>query len=140
MTSGICIQLSSIQSHRVPNATATATVILLDIIAVAILLQLNQIPLVLSFPAFLFPVGTYTAIIGFRAASEPHKTEKGNYFFTWAAIMLAVGLGWVLLYEGSGFTYVTVAVLSVSLGFMYINKAKNRNYKTGGIIKTNSSS
>ncbi len=93
--------------------------------AVAILLQLKTIPLVLTFPLFLIPIGIYTTIIGFKSRRELHKTEGHGYYFTWAGIMLAVGIGWVVLYEGLGVIMGIIMVLAIALGFVYLNKIKS---------------
>ncbi|MGI0046008.1 MAG: hypothetical protein ACREBB_02305 [Nitrosotalea sp.] len=116
--------LSRIQIHRASNTTTT-TVVILAIIAVAALLQIHVIPLVLSFPLFLIPVAIYTTIVGLKSRYEPHKTEDHSYHFTWAAIMLSVGVGWIILYEGTGVIIGAIAVLSITLGYVYLNKVKS---------------
>lgn len=117
--------MSRIQAYHTPNTTTTVTVVILAIIAVAALLQLHTIQLVLSFPLFLIPVAIYTTIIGFRSKQEPHKTQDYSYHFEWAGIMLAVGIGWVILYFGMGIIIGAISVLSVALGYVYLDKLKS---------------
>ncbi|MGI0072612.1 MAG: hypothetical protein ACREA3_02225 [Nitrosotalea sp.] len=117
--------MSSIHTHRTPNTITTVTVVLLAIIAVAALLQLRIIPPVLSVPLFLIPIAIYTTIIGLKSKHEPHKTQNHSYHFTWAGIMLAIGIGWIILYEGMGATIGAIVVLSIALGYVYLNKIKS---------------
>lgn len=98
--------------------------IILAIIAVSALLQLHAIPLVLSMPLFLIPVAIHTTIIGLRYKQVPHLTQDYSYHFVWAAIMLSVGVGWILLYEKMGIIIGSIAVLSIALGYVYLNKMK----------------
>lgn len=98
---------------------------MLVIITVAALLQLKAVPLVLTFPLFLIPIGIYTTTIGFTSRKEPHKTEDHSYYFTWAGIILAVGIGWIVFYEGFGVIIGIISVLSITLGFVYLSKIKS---------------
>lgn len=116
--------MSSIQTRRTTNGILTASVIILAIIAVSALLQLHAIPLVLSMPLFLIPVAIHTTIIGLRYKQVPHLTQDYSYHFVWAAIMLSVGVGWILLYEKMGIIIGSIAVLSIALGYVYLNKMK----------------
>ena len=117
--------LSRIQIHRTPNTITTATVVMLVIISVAILLQLHVMPIILSIPLFLIPLAIYATIIGLKSKHEPHKTQDHSYYFTWGGIMLAVGVGWIILYEGIGVILGIIAVFSIALGYVYLNKTKS---------------
>lgn len=39
--------------------------------------------------------------------------------------MLAIGIGWIILYEGMGATIGAIVVLSIALGYVYLNKIKS---------------
>ncbi|SMH71245.1 hypothetical protein [Candidatus Nitrosotalea okcheonensis] len=116
--------MSKIQTHRTSNIT-TITLVILVIIAVAALLQLHLIPLVLSIPLFLIPVSIYTTVLGLRNKQKPYATSDHDYYFTWAGIMLAVGIGWIVLYEKMGVVIGVISILSIVLGYVYLNKIKS---------------
>jgi hypothetical protein len=126
----LLISLSKIQTRRTTNAILTTSVIILAIIAVAALLQLRAIPLVLSVPLFLVPVSIYTTIVGLKYKQVPHVTQNYSYYLTLAAIMLAAGIGWILLYENMGLVIVIISVLSIALGYVYLNKIKSSRIDT----------
>jgi len=117
--------LSSIQTSRTTNGIITASVVILAVIAVSALLELHAIPLALSVPLFLVPVSVYTTIVGFRYRQAPHITQDYSYHFVWAAVMLAVGVLWIALYEKLGMVIGVIAVLSIALGYVYLNKIKS---------------
>lgn len=121
----LLVLLSKIQTQRTSSTITTVTVVMLTIIAVAALLQLHVIPLVLSAPLFLIPVSIYTTVIGLKNKHEPHITQEYSYHFTWAGIMLAVGIGWIVLYENMGVGIGVIAILSIALGYIYLNKIKS---------------
>ena len=116
--------MSNIQI-RTTNNILTASVVILVIISVSALLQLHAIPLVLSVPLFLVPVSIYATIIGLKYKPMPHLTPDHSYYLTWAAIMLAGGISGIVLYEKMGLVIVAIAVLSVALGYIYLNKIKS---------------
>ena len=117
--------MSSIQTSRTTNGIITASVVILAVIAVSALLELHAIPLALSVPLFLVPVSVYTTIVGFRYRQAPHITQDYSYHFVWAAVMLAVGVLWIALYEKLGMVIGVIAVLSIALGYVYLNKIKS---------------
>ncbi len=119
------ISLSSIQTRRTTNGILTASVVILAIIAVSAMLELHAIPLALSVPLFLVPVSVYTTIVGLRYKQAPRLTQDYTYYFTWAAVMLSVGVSWILLYEKTGMIIGVIAVLSIVLGYVYLNKIKS---------------
>ena len=121
----LLISLSSIQTRRTTNGIITASVVILAVIAVSALLELHAIPLALSVPLFLVPVSVYTTIVGFRYRQAPHITQDYSYHFVWAAVMLAVGVLWIALYEKMGIVIGVIAVLSIALGYVYLNKIKS---------------
>ena len=121
----LLISLSSIQTRRTTNGIITASVVILAVIAVSALLELHAIPLALSVPLFLVPVSVYTTIVGFRYRQAPHITQDYSYHFVWAAVMLAVGVLWIALYEKMGIVIGVIAVLSIVLGYVYLNKIKS---------------
>ena len=116
--------MNKTQTHRTSSIT-TVTVIILVIIAVAALLQLHVIPFVLSIPLFLIPVSIYTTVIGLKNKRISHITQDYGYYLTWAGIMLAVGIGWIVLYENMGIVIGVIVVLSITLGYVYLNKIKS---------------
>ncbi|MGB6464393.1 MAG: hypothetical protein WA799_07150 [Nitrosotalea sp.] len=120
--------MSSIQI-RTTNGILTTSVMIFSIIAVSALVQLHAIPLVLSVPLFLVPVSIYTTIVGLKYKHVPHLTQDYGYYFTWAAIMLAVGILWIALYEKMGIIIGVIAVLSIALGYVYLNKIKSSMIK-----------
>lgn len=120
----LLVLLSKIQTQRTSSTITTVTVVMLTIIAVAALLQLHVIPLVLSVPLFLIPVSIYTTVVGLKNKHEPHITQDHGYHLTWAGIMLAVGIGWIVLYENMGVMIGVIAILSIALGYIYLNKIK----------------
>ena len=117
--------MSSIQTCRTTNGIITASVAIFAVIAVFALLELHAIPLALSVPLFLVPVSVYTTIVGFRYRQAPHITQDYSYHFVWAAVMLAVGVLWIALYEKLGIVIGVIAVLSIALGYVYLNKIKS---------------
>ncbi|MFZ1077664.1 MAG: hypothetical protein WAN47_09590 [Nitrosotalea sp.] len=117
--------MSSIQTRRTTNGILTASVVILAIIAVSAMLELHAIPLALSVPLFLVPVSVYTTIVGLRYKQAPRLTQDYTYYFTWAAVMLSVGVSWILLYEKTGMIIGVIAVLSIVLGYVYLNKIKS---------------
>ena len=117
--------MSSIQTCRTTNGIITASVVILAVIAVSALLELHAIPLALSVPLFLVPVSVYTTIVGFRYRQAPHITQDYSYHFVWAAVMLAVGVLWIALYEKVGIVIGVISVLSIALGYVYLNKIKS---------------
>jgi len=121
----LLISLSSIQTRRTTNGIITASVVILAVIAVSVLFELHAIPLALSVPLFLVPVSVYTTIVGFRYRQAPHITQDYSYHFVWAAVMLAVGVLWIALYEKLGMVIGVIAVLSIALGYVYLNKIKS---------------
>ncbi len=129
-TKTLLMLLSNIQSHRTSSTITTATVVILAIIAVAALFQLHVIPLVLSIPLFLIPVSIYTTVIGLNKKKEFHITQDYSYYFTWAGIMLAIGIGLVVIYENMGIVIGVISVLSIALGYVYLNKIKSAMFKT----------
>lgn len=118
--------MSNIQVHYTQKGTTKAIVILVDIIAIASLLQFHEIPLILSFPLFLIPIAAYTTTAGFKTEKSHRGVEASRYHFTWAGIMSAVGIGWIVLYEGIGIIAGIICILSITLGFIYLHKAKAR--------------
>lgn len=116
--------MSNIQI-RTTNTIFTVSVVILVIISVSALLQLHAIPLVLSVPLFLVPVSIYTTIIGLKYKQAPHVTQDYSYYLTWAAIMLAIGTSWIVFYEKMGLVIGAIAVLSIALGYVYLNKIKS---------------
>jgi hypothetical protein len=121
----LLISLSSIQTRRTTNGIITASVVIFAVIAVFALLELHAIPLALSVPLFLVPVSIYTTIVGFRYEQAPHITQDYSYDFVWAAVMLAVGVLWIALYEKMGIVIGVIVVLSIVLGYVYLNKIKS---------------
>lgn len=115
----------SIQTLRTTNGTLTASVVILAVIAVSALLELHAIPLALSVPFFLVPVSVYTTIVGLRYRQTHHITQDYSYYFVWAAVMLAVGISWIVIYEKAGPVVGIISVLSIALGFVYLNKIKS---------------
>ncbi len=121
--------MSIIQTRRTTNGILTASVVIPAIIAVSVLLELHAIPLVLSVPLFLVPLSVYTTIVGLRYKQVSHLTQDYTYYFTWAAVMLSVGISWILLYEKTGIIIGVIAVLSIVLGYVYLNKMKSSMIK-----------
>jgi hypothetical protein len=121
--------VSIIQTRHTTNGILTASVVILAIIAVSALLELHAIPLVLSVPLFLVPVSIYTTIVGLKYKQVPHLAQDYTYYFTWAAVMLSVGVSWILLYEKTGIIIGAIAVLSIVLGYVYLNKIKSSMIK-----------
>lgn len=117
--------MSEIQTHRIPSTRTTATVVMLAIIAVAALLQLHVIPLVLTVPLFLVPLSIYVTMLGLKNRQRPHITQNYSYYFTWGGIMVAVGVGWITLYENMGVIIGAIAILSIALAYVYLNKIKS---------------
>ena len=95
------------------------------IIAVAILLQLHVVPLVLAIPLFLIPVSIYTTVIGLKSRQERNITQNYSYYFTLSAVMLTIGIAWIVLYENMGVIMTVIAVLAIALGYVYLNKIKS---------------
>ncbi len=95
------------------------------IIAVAILLQLHVVPLVLSIPFFLIPFSIYTTVIGLKSKQERNIAQNHSYYFTWSAVMLTIGIGWIVLYENMGVIMTVITVLAIALGYVYLNKIKS---------------
>lgn len=118
--------LSNIQVYGKSNTITSVTVVLVSIIAASILLEFNVIPLILTVPVFLIPVSVYVTIIGVNSKKGPHMTQDYSYHFTWAGIMLVVGIEWILLYEKSGVIIGVIAGLAITLGFVYLNRFKSR--------------
>jgi len=121
--------LSNIQTRSTKTIT-TVTVVIAITITVAALLQLHEIPLILSIPFFLIPISTYTTIIGLNSRQEHNRTQNYSYYFTWAAIMLAISITWILLYENMGVIMGIIAVLVITLGYVYLNRAKSVMIRT----------
>ena len=107
------------------STITTTTVVILAIIAVAALLQSHVIPIILSIPLFLIPLSIYTTTIGLNKKKELHITQDYSYYFTWAGIMLAIGIGWIVIYENMGIVIGVISMLSIALGFVYLNKIKS---------------
>lgn len=116
--------LASVQTRKISDSTTAVTVIILDAIGVFALLQLNMVPIILATPLFLIPVSIYTTALGISKRRHGIKYDYG-YHFAWSAIMLAIGAGWILLYEKMGVVISIIAVLAVVLGYVYLNKIKS---------------
>lgn len=115
--------MSSIQTRRFSEATTAATVAILDAIGVSVLLQMHMIGLILAFPVFLIPVSLYTTVIGIDKKRRGVPRDYG-YHLKWSAVMLSVGVGWVVLYEKMGVIIGVISVLSVILAYVYLNRIR----------------
>jgi len=114
--------LSTIQTRKISGGTAAATVTILDAIGISALLQLHLLPFVLAVPVFLIPVSIYATVVGIGKKMRAGPHDYG-YHLTWSAIMLSVGVGWVVLYEKMGVISGVISILSIILAYVYINKA-----------------
>ena len=81
-----------------------------------------MIPLILAVPIFLIPVSIYAAVIGIYKKRHAFPHDYG-YHLKWSAIMLSVGVTWLVLYEKLGVIIGIISVLSIILAFVYVNKA-----------------
>lgn len=97
--------------------------------AAAISLQLHVIPLILTVPIFLIPISIYITIIGLYSKKEHSITQDYGYYFTWAGIMLAACIEWILLYDKMGIIFGVIAGLAVAIGFVYLNRFKSKMIK-----------
>lgn len=118
------MSLSTIQNYK-PSSIITATIVILCIIVIAALLQFHVIPTLLLIPIFLIPVSLYTTILGFMSKKEIHMTQDYSYYFSWAGIMMAVGIGWIVLYEKMDLIFGVIAIFSIVLAYVYMNKIKS---------------
>lgn len=118
--------MSNIQVCSKLNTITTVTVVLLSVIAAAVLLQLSIVPLILTVPVFLIPVSVYTTNIGLSSRKQPHTTQDYSYYLTWAAIMLAIGIEWIILYEKMDIAIGVITGLAIALGYVYLNRFKSR--------------
>ncbi len=103
---------------------------MLDAIAVAALLQLHLVPLILTIPLFLIPVSVYTTVIGFKNVKERNMTQDYSYYFTWASIMMIVGIVWIVIDEKLGVIIGIISTLAVALCYVYLNRAKSIMVRT----------
>ncbi|MGI0086477.1 MAG: hypothetical protein ACREBI_00745 [Nitrosotalea sp.] len=122
--------MSKIQVHSTSKTVTTATVLMLDAIAVAALLQLHLVPLILTIPLFLIPVSVYTTVIGFKNVKERNMTQDYSYYFTWASIMMIVGIVWIVIDEKLGVIIGIISTLAVALCYVYLNRAKSIMVRT----------
>ncbi|MDE1766395.1 MAG: hypothetical protein KGI27_09015 [Thaumarchaeota archaeon] len=116
--------MASVQTRKISGSTTAATVIILDAIGVIALLQLDIIPIVLAAPLFLIPVSAYATALGINKRRHVVERDYG-YHFAWSAVMLAIGVGWILLYEKAGVMMSMIAVLAIVLGYVHLNKIKH---------------
>ncbi|MGI0101617.1 MAG: hypothetical protein ACREA7_03360 [Nitrosotalea sp.] len=122
--------MSKVQVHSTSKTVTTATVLMLDAIVVAVLLQLHLVPLILTIPLFLIPVSIYTTVIGFKNVKERSMTQDYGYYFTWASIMMIVGIVWIVIDEKLGVIIGIISTLAVVLCYVYLNRAKSIMVRT----------
>jgi hypothetical protein len=122
----VILPLSNISVYGKSTTITSVTIVLLSIIAAATLLEFNVIPLILTAPVFLIPVSGYITILGLNSKKGPHMTQDYSYHFTWAGILLVVGIEWIFLYEKIDVIVGVIAGLGVALGFVYLNRFKSR--------------
>ncbi|MDE1861937.1 MAG: hypothetical protein KGI33_03385 [Thaumarchaeota archaeon] len=110
--------------HRYDRTTAV-TVVAASVVAVAMLLWAHTIPAIVAFPLFLIPVSAYVTVLGVRARHVKRGETSHTYHFIWAAVMMVVGAGWIVLYEGAGPIIGAVVMICIALGYLYLDKAKS---------------